>query len=149
MEIKGPGAPKSVQSLGKVGKPRSTGGASGASFADSLGGAGEAAPASGTGATAGIGGIDQLLGLQQVDDALAQKRQTKARGGEILDRLDELRLQILDGRLSKDRLLQLAQLVSARRVGVADPQLLDVLDEIDLRAQVEIAKFTRDEAKKA
>ena len=130
---------------GRASRSSKSSGASGATFADPTGGVEEPGGISGTSAASGLMGIDQLVGLQEVDDALSQRRRANQHGGEILDRLDELRLQILEGRLSKERLMQLARAVSARRASVMDPHLIEILDEIDLRAQVEIAKFTRDQ----
>lgn len=144
MKIEGPNGNRPVTYTGKVGRT-SKSGSTGATFADPTA---TTESAGGIGSTAGasdILGVDQLLGLQEVDDALNQKRRARQHGTDILDRLDELRLQILEGRLSKQGLMRLAQMVSARRTSVMDPQLLEILDEIDLRAQVEIAKFTRDQ----
>jgi hypothetical protein len=47
----------------------------------------------------------------------------------------------LTGVISRDKLRKLTQVVSARRGEVTDPRLKEVLDEIDLRAQVELAKY--------
>ncbi|MGE3769729.1 MAG: flagellar assembly protein FliX [Bdellovibrionales bacterium] len=88
--------------------------------------------------------VDQLLGLQEVNDALTGRKQAMAHANDILDKLDLLRLQILEGRISKEQLMQLARSITTRKALTTDPRLLAVLDEIDLRAQVEIAKFTRD-----
>lgn len=145
MKIEGPGGNRPVTGPGRTTRTTKTSSTGGATFADPTAAAEETAGMSGTSSASGIMGIDQLVGLQEVDDALTQRRRASQHGGDILDRLDELRLQILEGRLSKDRLMQLARTVSARRATVMDPHLIEILDEIDLRAQVEIAKFTRDQ----
>lgn len=145
MKIEGPGGNRPVTYSGKVGRTGKSSGSSGATFADPTAATESSGGIAGSAGVEGILGVDQLLGLQEVDDALGQKRRARQHGTDILDRLDELRLQILEGRLSKHRLMQLAQAVSARRSSVMDPQLIEILDEIDLRAQVEIAKFTRDQ----
>ena len=64
-------------------------------------------------------------------------------GTDILDRLDEIRDQILAGAVSKNRLENLAQTLRQRRDKVDDPQLIALIDEIELRAEVELAKLTR------
>ena len=61
---------------------------------------------------------------------------------DILDRLDEIRHGLLSGSLSLAQVTGLANLVRSRRATIADPRLRDVLDEIELRAEVEIAKLT-------
>ena len=50
---------------------------------------------------------------------------------------------ILVGAVAKDKLVEIAQIMRARRQKVDDPKLQEILDEIELRAEVEIAKLTR------
>ncbi|TAN57291.1 MAG: flagellar assembly protein FliX, partial [Rhodospirillales bacterium] len=64
------------------------------------------------------------------------------RGESILGHLDELRHGLLMGHLPKERLIELAQLVRGKRDQVDDPLLAQVLDEIELRAEVELAKLS-------
>jgi len=45
------------------------------------------------------------------------------------------------GAIPKDRLGNLVRLVRARRDGVMDPKLTAILDDIELRAMVELAKL--------
>ena len=98
-----------------------------------------------TGATVGVGGassVSGILGVQEVDDALSHASRGKLRAEDILDRLDDLRLELLAGGISREKLMQLTRIVAARRGKVNDPKLAAILDEIDLRAQVELAKHS-------
>jgi len=61
----------------------------------------------------------------------------------MLDQLDELRHGLLDGSISEESLGHRSKLVRAKRENVDDPQLMEVLDEIELRAEVELAKLER------
>lgn len=140
MKIEGPGG---IKYTGKVGGTKKTGATDKAAFADVMG-AGDVAEAAPTTQSAPVMSVDQLVGLQGVDDALHSKKQVQQRATDILDRLDMLRLQILEGRISKEQLMQLARVVNVRRTHTTDPQLIEILNEIELRAQIEIAKFTRD-----
>lgn len=135
-KIEGSGPIRTAQPIKRASKSDS---ASGTSFAKHLDETGESAASSGIGATNSIAGV---LGVQEVDDALAHASKGKLRAQDILDRLDDLRLQLLSGAISKDKLVQLARMVSSRRAQVTDPRLAEILDEIDLRAQVELAKYT-------
>jgi hypothetical protein len=73
-----------------------------------------------------------------------QERQRRARRGtEILDRLEEIRRGFLLGTVPKDRLGELARLVREKRERGADPVISKLLDEIELRAEVELAKLSR------
>ena len=89
----------------------------------------------------GTSGVSGVLGVQEIDDALAQASRGKLRALDILDRLEDLRIELLTGAITREKLMQLTQVVSARRGQVTDPRLGEVLDEIDLRAQVELAKY--------
>lgn len=88
-----------------------------------------------------IGAIDTLLSLQEVDDSLSGPARASKRALEILDGLEELREGLLVGTMSRESLINLAGLVRMRRPNVTDPRLKEVLDEIELRAEVELAKF--------
>lgn len=90
-----------------------------------------------------VGHVTGVLNLQEVDDALARAAKGKLRAQDLLDKLDQLRMDILGGAINREKLLQLAKAVNARRTEVSDPKLAEILDEIDLRAQVELAKFTQ------
>ena len=131
--------------IGKSGTPNKGGRpASGANeFSDSLRSQDsvEAAPLAGLGGVAPPAAVDSLMALQGTDDAQDRRRQAKARAEEILDRLDELRHLILTGVVPKSRLEELARIARSQRAVVDDPDLAELLDHIDLRAQVEVAKL--------
>lgn len=135
--IEGPGSIRSTTPVRRTTKPART---SETKFTDHLD------ETEGAGATQGanaLGAVSGVLDIQEVDDALERAARGKLRAEDLLDRLDELRLDLLDGALSKTKLLRLAEMVNSRRPDIADPKLIEILDEIDLRAQVELAKFTR------
>ncbi len=99
-------------------------------------------PVSGAAASRPTLPVDGLFQLQEMPDALAQRRRAVQRGGTLLDRLDDLRLALLAGSLSQAQIAELQRVVASERDLVDDPRLLAVLDEIDLRAKVELAKLT-------
>ena len=91
-----------------------------------------------------VGNIDALLAVQAADDSLEreQRRKLIQRGEDILDKLEEVRHGLLMGSIPKEKLITLAQLVRSRRDNVVDPRLAAILDEIELRAEVELAKLS-------
>jgi len=93
--------------------------------------------------TASAFAVNPLFALQEVDDALTGRRKARQRAEDILDVLEELRIGLLTGTFPQSKLQDLVRLVQARRESVDDPRLQAVLDEIDLRAQVELAKLGR------
>jgi hypothetical protein len=84
---------------------------------------------------------DSLLAAQEVPDAAVARRRSVKRGRDILDQLEGLRLALMAGAVPRLRLKRLVELVARQRAAVADPRLAAVLDEIELRAQVELAKY--------
>lgn len=100
-----------------------------------------AAPSSGVNRTAGVMGVDALLALQDVGGPLERKRRAVRRAGRILDVLDEVKLALLDGGLSLTQLDRLRRALRDERDLTDDPTLEGLLDEIELRAAVEIAKL--------
>ena len=139
MKIEGP---QQQVNLTRINRARSSGASDKAAFSKELCESSETEESAYTTDALPLAGIDTLLGLQEVDDVLVNTGRAKRRALNILDRLDDLRLQILEGRISPERLASLAQFANSRRATVTDPKLLEVLDEIDLRAQVELAKLT-------
>jgi hypothetical protein len=110
-----------------------------ASFAKELeGGAGEPARAA---EQSRVQSLDALLALQEVPDAAQRGSAGVRRGFDLLDRLDEIRMGLLMGTIPADRLGNLVRLMRARRDGVMDPKLTAILDKIELRAMVELAKL--------
>ena len=92
-----------------------------------------------------MGGVDALLALQEVDDSGERRQRSRKRGDDLLDRLDDIRHGLLIGGVPRAALQNLSELVRARRQEIADPQLQEVLDEIELRAAVELAKYEQAE----
>ena len=87
-------------------------------------------------------GIDALLALQAVEDPLFAKKKAIRRGNALLDTLEAIKADLLLGQVSEGRLNQLMALVGqARERGL--PGLDPLLDDIELRARVELAKFGR------
>lgn len=84
--------------------------------------------------------LDALLALQDVDGPLERRRRAVRRAGRILDVLDEVKLSLLEGGAGEAQLLQLTQAVRAERASTHDERLEGVLDEIETRAAVELAK---------
>jgi hypothetical protein len=86
--------------------------------------------------------LDALLALQSVDDPLLARRRTVRRGRALIDALDAVMGDLLLGRVAEGRLNQLVALVGQVR-DPTDPELDALIDDIELRARVELAKFGR------
>lgn len=140
MKVEGPIPPR----VGGVRRKGATDPASGESFASAL--EDESAPASGPAGLSGTSAsaaVSTILALQgaEAEEGDAAKSRAKSRAEELLRKLDMLRLDLLTGAIPRDHLIGLAQAVKTVRDNVMDPQLNEILDEIDLRAQIELAKY--------
>jgi hypothetical protein len=112
-------------------------------FAESLSVGGETPPASAVSGTAAMAPIDALLALQEVSEDPGGRNRGRRHGEELLDRLDDIRLGLLSGRMSIGALERLSAMVVAQRAQVDDPSLAIILNEIEIRAAVELAKLGR------
>jgi hypothetical protein len=96
-----------------------------------------------------IAAVETILTLQGFDDAGDGKSKGLAHGQTLLDMLDQVRDGLLAGAIPRTTLSRLAAAVSKKQEGFVDPKLQNVLDEIDLRARVELAKLEQAEAQAA
>lgn len=119
-------------------------GASAAAGGFSIAGSGAAGATGGASAvsgSAGVAGVSALMALQGVEDPVERRRRAMRRGAGLLDRLEALKLAHLSGEAPAESLQALSRAVSEMRPeGDDDDGLTSVLDQIDLRAAVELAK---------
>jgi len=88
-----------------------------------------------------IAALDSILMLQGLDDSTQGKSKGVAHAEQLLDLLDSVRDGLLAGEIPRTTLNKLAAAVTRRHEAFADPKLQDVLDQIELRAHVELAKL--------
>ena len=88
-----------------------------------------------------IAALDSILALQDMGDATDGRSKGLAHGEQLLDILDSVRDGLLTGGIPRATLNRLAVAVTRRHDVFADPKLQDVLDQIELRAHVELAKL--------
>ncbi len=92
-------------------------------------------------AASGLFGMDALLALQGEEDVLTGRRRRQVkRSHDILDALDDLRVSVLSGEIDDEALLRLQSNIAASREDIEDDKLQGVLNEIETRAFVELAK---------
>ncbi len=142
MKIDGPNKTSGTKGTGKTGGAKSTGSTA---FSGLIDDTDETADAGGAAGASSIARLDALLSVQEAGDATSEEaaKRAKKRGLQLLDELDNLRMGILTGGVTQGQLAQLERMLQSSRDKVMDPMLTRVLDEIDLRVQVELAKFGR------
>lgn len=133
MKIEGSGRIES-SNIRRLGKP----GASSSSFSVSTADQPRAQTVTGP---APLAALDSILALQNVDDSTAGRSRGLQHGEALLNLLDEVRDGLLSGGIPRATLNRLANAVTRRSDTFADPKLQGVLDEIELRARVELAKL--------
>lgn len=106
-----------------------------------LGIADQAPEARATQSSAPASSLDSLIALQFVEDTSQRRKRGFRRGRSMLDALDKLKVSLLSGSIPAAELARLLSAVSGRERDSDDPQLETILDEIELRARVELAKL--------
>ncbi len=126
---------RSVKKAGSVSAP---------GFAEALAKAEGVGSVEGVEATTSVGAVGSLgglLGAQEVDERESRRRKAAKRGKLTLDILSNLRDALLMGSLPYSTLRQLERMVTEERDAVDDPVLMSILNEIEVRAAVELAKL--------
>lgn len=137
MKVQGPGGPQGPSKSKNKGKA----GESGESFGAYVSaGPQSAAPAQ---TTQSIAQLDALLAIQGAEDpaSKAAKKRMRERSNTILTELDKIRMAMLGGTLTVGHMIDVADVVASHREKIMDPAMTAIMDEIDLRAQVELAKM--------
>ena len=101
---------------------------------------GEAVSASTTSSASALGGIDALLALQEMEVAPDDRDIASRRGHSLLDALDALKADLLGGLVPDARLEDMVSVLKDRTPS-GDEGLDSVIDEIELRVRVELAKL--------
>ena len=126
-----------------VKKSRKSSGGDGAAFSKGISGSGadDSQSVSGVGATVPLANIDALLALQEAPTSTEGRSKGLLRANVMLDTLEELRQGLLLGRVPFSKLQSLATAARERKANVNDSALEEILTEIELRAEVELAKL--------
>lgn len=90
--------------------------------------------------SAAASSLNAMLALQEVPEDLLQKRKAISQGQQALDSLEKLRHALLMGTIQPEVMQQLKRSLP-ERASVIDPKLAAILDEIELRMAVELAKL--------
>lgn len=130
-------------SVGSTTGTRATGGTRGTGSSFSLGGAAAPERTSSAQATAPASAMSGLLAVQVAGDTLERRKRSMRRSRSLLDRLDEVKIGLLSGRMPLAALTALSSELRQQREATDDPQLDDLLAHIDLRAEVELAKLSK------
>lgn len=93
--------------------------------------------------------ITSLLALQEISEEERKRERLVKQGKNMLDALERLRQQLLIGEIPMQMLPDLAASLAQQKETVSDPHLLEIIDDIELRLAVELAKLEMAFAAKA
>eukprot|EP01037_Dinobryon_pediforme_P020415 gene20413-21032_t len=104
------------------------------------------APAASRTATAapslGLHDLQSLIALQAYESPTERRRRSVKRGFDLLDVLDGVKMDLLVGRVAPDRLERLVAMLGQKTTS-GDPRIDELMEDIELRARVELAKLGR------
>jgi len=87
--------------------------------------------------------LSALSMLNEVEDAVEAPKKAVERGNDILDELEKIRDGLLFGGISVARLERIKQMLQKKDTIIKDPKLAEIMEEIEIRAAVELAKLGR------
>jgi hypothetical protein len=90
-----------------------------------------------------VSALDGILALQEVSDEDVGKKKAIRQGLSTLDALEDLRLAILLGEVTPTQLERIQKRMELQRGIAMDPKLQSLMNEIEVRAAVELAKLGR------
>ena len=88
-----------------------------------------------------ISSVDAVVGMQEITDDNKDERGAKNRANLILDKLEDIRMGLLLGEIPKSNLEELSKVLEVARENSVDSKLLEIIDDIELRAKIELAKL--------
>ena len=90
-----------------------------------------------------INPLNSILSLQEISIQDEEKRRGRTYGDMLLNDLEHLRNSILSGKVSISQLESIQKNIETARPDVNDLQLTQIMNDIELRAKVEIAKYKK------
>ena len=92
-------------------------------------------------ATNRISSVDAVVALQEITGDDTDEKGAKNRANLILDKLEDIRMGLLMGQIPKSNLEELSKILILARENSIDSNLLEIIEDIELRAKIELAKL--------
>lgn len=90
-----------------------------------------------------LGSLEGMLAMQEVPDDEFERKKATRQANATLDALEDLRIAMVMGEVSVGQLERIATRIEQQKMHVTDPKLKAILNEIEVRAAVELAKLGR------
>jgi hypothetical protein len=88
-----------------------------------------------------ISTINPFLFLQEIDEYKDNQKTLKEAGDKILKSLHEIRLDLINCELDEEHIVNLKNILENNRKKFKFSELQDVIDDIILRSEIELAKI--------
>ncbi len=98
-------------------------------------------PSDATATTSPIATLDGLLSIQEVNEDVLRRRQQIDKAHHLLDTLESLRTALLAGMIPAHLLRDIEQRMADMKREPIASELIEIIDDIELRAAVELAKW--------
>ena len=94
-------------------------------------------------ATAAMTSADAIFAAQMVQDEEERQIRQKLvkKGNMLLKNLEEIREGLLVGEIPKEKLIEISRFVKEKDIQSSDQKLQEIMQEIELRVEVELAKL--------
>ena len=113
----------------------------GSDFSALLDAMSEASESSAPVPAAPVSSTNMVLSIQSVSEEEIGRKKAYKQANQTLDALDDLKKSILLGDISEHQLKHISDKIEQMRTETNDPKLRQILDEVELRAAVELAKL--------
>ncbi|MDR1026528.1 MAG: flagellar assembly protein FliX [Lactobacillus sp.] len=96
-------------------------------------------------ATSSISVTGAIFSAQMVDGEEEReiRKHLMKRSETLIEKLEEIRDGLLLGYISRDKLIEISRFVKERRFNTDDEKLKSIIEEIELRIEVELAKLMK------
>lgn len=88
-----------------------------------------------------ISSINSIFSVQEMSIEVLDPEEAKEKGLELLDELKKLRDGIVMEQVNVQSLQHLVNKIQNEKIHVSDPKLQEIIDDIEIRASVELAKL--------
>lgn len=88
----------------------------------------------------GVSNIEGIIALQGLDENTSVQERIIAKGHKLLNELEELKIAVLGGQIPTNELESISNSLAMNVNGDIPKELKTIMDEIELRAKVELAK---------
>jgi hypothetical protein len=88
-----------------------------------------------------ISAVDSIVSIQEISVESDGKNNAQKRASKMLEKLEDIRVGLLLGEIPRSNLEELSKVVRSTREESIDSNLSEILDDIELRARIELAKL--------